>query len=177
MSQTVDKNISQDIINQLIEQTAGIIGKKGVDTILKRLGDTSEKLDGKEIVFTFADEIQTVFGEKGSFATIRQLGREVAKSIMTKHDKNQWDELLEKSLNTFGFAYKIEKENDKAYICNCVFYDILEAKGIEPVKHSVCWCGWGFIEGFVREMRADVKSIKWIDRNVEAEKCCFQYCN
>jgi len=36
----------------------------------------------------------------------------------------------------------------------------------------VCWVGWGFIEGFVREMKG-IKGIKWESRDIEAEKCKF----
>ena len=93
---------------------------------------------------------------------------------MEKHSKEEWEDLLEKSLNTFGFAYKIERNSSEAHICNCVFYEgALKPRGLGPIEHCVCWYTWGFIEGFVRELETGVKSVKWEERDYENQKCKF----
>ncbi|MEZ0323629.1 MAG: hypothetical protein ABWJ98_04890 [Hydrogenothermaceae bacterium] len=115
-----------------------------------------------------------MFGQKGGYAIIRQLGREVAKVLMQNHPKEEWESLLEKSLNTFGFAYKIERNQNEAYICNCVFYEgVLKPRNLRPVEHCVCWCGWGFIEAFVKGLEEGVKGIQWVERDYENKKCRF----
>ncbi len=173
MSNQVKGQINEEVINTLIQLSRGIIGDKAVDSVLRTMKESGEELSGKDIVFAFADKIQSLFGDKGSYATIRQLGREVAKELIKNHEKDQWEGLLESGLNTFGFAYKIERTRQDAYICNCVFYEILNKQGLKPIEHCVCWAGWGFIEGFIRVLEEDVKSIKWVDRNIKEEKCKF----
>jgi len=59
-----------------------------------------------------------MYDHKGRNALIRQLEREIAKSLMEKHPREEWDDLLEKSLNAFGFAYKIERNKNETYIRN-----------------------------------------------------------
>jgi predicted hydrocarbon binding protein len=169
--------INQEVINTLIDLTKAIIGEKAVDNIVKSVMEKNkENCAGKDIVFAFADEIQNLFGQKGGYAIIRQLGREVAKSLMEKHLKEEWEDLLKKSLNTFGFAYKIERNSNEAYICNCVFHEeALKPRGLGPTEHSICWYSWGFIEGFVRELETEVKSVKWEERDYENRKCKFVF--
>jgi len=169
--------INQEVINTLIDLTKAIIGEKAVDNIVKSVNEKNkENAVGKDIVFAFADEIQNMYGQNGGNAIIRQLGREIAKSLMEKHSKEEWEDLLEKSLNAFGFAYKIERNENEAYICNCVFYEgNLKPRGLGPIEHSVCWCGLGFIEGFIRELEEGVKFIKWKERDYENKKCKFVF--
>jgi hypothetical protein len=169
--------INQEVINTLIDLTKAIIGEKIVDNIVKSVNEKNkENAIGRDIVFAFADEIQNMFGQKGGYAIIRQLGREVAKSLMEKHPREEWEDLLEKSLNVFGFAYKIERNSNEAYICNCVFYEgVLKPRGFRPIEHCICWCGWGFIEGFVRELETGVKGIKWEERDYENQQCKFVF--
>jgi len=167
--------IDKEVIDTLVSLTRNILGDKAVDKILRVL---PEKLKGsptgRDIVFAFADEVQNIYGEKGGYAIIRQLGREVAKVLMDNHPKEEWEELLEKSLNTFGFAYKIERNKNEAYICNCVFYEgVLKPRNLAPIEHCVCWCGWGFIEAFVRKLEEGVKGIQWVERDYENQKCKF----
>lgn len=173
----VEGEINQEVIQTLVSLTKNILGERAVEQILnevsKRSGDVNS---GKDIVFAFADEVQKMFGQKGGYAIIRQLGREVAKVLMEKHPKEEWEVVLEKSLNTFGFAYKIERTKTEAYICNCVFYEgVLKPKGLAPIEHCVCWCGWGFIEGFVKGLEEDVKGIKWEERDYQNQKCKFVF--
>jgi hypothetical protein len=168
---------NQEVINALMDLSKRIVGEKTVDNIMKSIMEKNkENATGKDIVFAFADEIQNLFGQNGGYAIIRQLGREVAKSLMEKHPKEEWEDLLEKSLNTFGFAYKIERNSSEAYICNCVFYEgNLKPRGLKPTEHCVCWGGWGFVEGFVRELEPGVKGIKWVERDYENQKCKFVF--
>ena len=167
--------INKEVIDTLVNLTKAIIGERGVDQILKTVMEKNkENCTGRDLVFAFADEIQKIFGQKGGYAIIRQLGREVAKSLMETHPKEEWEELLEKSLNAFGFAYKIERNKNEAYICNCVFYEgALKPRGLGPIEHCVCWCGWGFIEAFVKGLEEGVKGIQWTERDYENQKCKF----
>jgi hypothetical protein len=167
--------INQEVINTLIDLTKTIIGEKAVDNIVKSIMEKNKKnVTGKDIVFAFADEIQNLFGQHGGYAIIRELGRGVAKSLMEKHPKEEWGDLLEKSLNILGFADKIERNSNEAYICNCVFYEgNLKPRGFGPIEHSICWYSWGFTEGFVRELETGVKSVKWEERDYENQKCKF----
>lgn len=172
---TIEGEINKEVIDTLISLTKNILGEKAVKQILSEVSKkTSENTSGRDIVFAFADEVQNMFGQKGGYAVIRQLGREVAKVLMQNHPKEEWESLLEKSLNTFGFAYKIERNHNEAYICNCVFYEgVLKPRNLGPIEHCVCWCGWGFIEGFVRGLEEGVKGIQWVERDYENQKCRF----
>lgn len=167
--------INREVIETLINLTKNIIGEKATENIVRAVMEKNkENCTGRDIVFAFADEIQNMFGQNGGYATIRQLGREVAKVLMSSHPKEEWEEILEKSLNTFGFAYKIERNKNGAYICSCVFYEgALKPRGFGPIEHCVCWCGWGFIEAFVRALEEGVKGIKWVERDYENQKCRF----
>ena len=69
---------------------------------------------------------------------------------------------------------RILKSEGKSFICNCVFYSVLQRNNLEPIEHSVCWTGWGFIEGFMREIK-DIKAIKWVSRDIENNGCQFDY--
>lgn len=174
----IEGEINKEVIDTLVSLTKNILGEKTVDIILNEINKKSngKELSGRDIVFSFADEIQNMFGKNGGYAIVRQLGREVAKVLMQNHPKEEWEDLLEKSLNTFGFAYKIERNQDEAYICNCVFYEgVLKPRNLGPIEHCVCWCGWGFIEGFVKSLEEGVKGIKWMERDIENHKCRFVF--
>jgi len=169
--------ISEDVISTLIELTKNIIGEKAVNLVLNHL-----KLEGKEqsssgeyLVFAFADEIQKMFGKQGGYAITRQLGREVAKVLQEKYPKEEWEEVLATALSVFGFAQKVSRNENEAYIQDCVFYPILKEKGHKPIEHCVCWTGWGFIESFVSKLEEGVKGIKWVERDVPNKKCKFIY--
>ncbi|WP_457627535.1 hypothetical protein, partial [Persephonella sp.] len=155
------KAITAEVVETLVNLMRNILGNRAVDIILGRLG---EGATGRELIYAFADETQNLLGEKGGFSSMRQLGRELARSLMSANPREKWEELLENALNEFGFARKIEKEKDRAFICQCVFYEILEGKNLKPTEHSVCWAGWGFIEGFVKEMEGAI-GIQWVERD------------
>ncbi len=165
------KEITQETVNTLLELFKKTVGDKGVKLLMNRI---SKDLSGKELVYEIASTTMEIYGTKGSYAVVRQLGRELAKSLMEKYPKEMWQNILENALREFGFAQKIELGEDNACICSCVFYDILQNNGLKPTQHAVCWCGWGFIEGFVREMEG-VRGIEWKSRNVKEEKCIFEF--
>ncbi|NPA53971.1 MAG: hypothetical protein GXO21_04815, partial [Aquificae bacterium] len=133
-----------------------------------------DKEDGRKLVYKFAEETQKLLGDKGSFAVMRQLGKELAKKLMKEYPKEEWEKVLSTALNNLGFAKEIIKEKDKAFICDCVFFEILEENNIKPVSHAVCWTGWGFIEGFVKEIDG-VNSIKWSSRDYNLNRCQFDF--
>ena len=161
--------ITQEVIDTLIGLMEGVIGKPAVKIVLNHFPE-GEQLIGKELVFRFAEETQNLLGSAGAYAVLRQVGRDLAKSIAASLPKEQWQHAMERSLNEFGFAQCITKGQDDASIVNCVFYPILEERNLKPTGHAVCWAGWGFIEGFMKKMEG-VTSIKWVGRD-EAEKSC-----
>jgi len=154
-----------------------VLGEKAEKLILNKLARKGENnILGRDIVFVFTDEIQNIYGLKGGQAIVRQLGRELAKVLMEKYPKEQWEEILDKGLNEFIYADKVEINKDEACICNCAFYeDVLKPKNLKPTEHCVCWLSWGFIEGFVKNLEEGVRGVQWVDRDYENKKCKFAY--
>ena len=171
MRPEIKGEINEEVINLLVSLMENILGKSAVQVILKNCKD---KTDGRRLVYKFAEETQKLLGDKGSFAAMRQLGRELAKKLMEEHPKEEWEEILATTLNNLGFAKQIRKEKDRAFICDCVFYDILEENNLKPITHAVCWAGWGFIEGFVKEIEG-VKGIQWVSRDYQHRSCQFDF--
>lgn len=172
-SSEIEGEITQEVINILIELMKNVIGENGVGVILKHI-NIEENASGRKIVYAFAESATKILGKQGAFATLRQVGRELAKVMMSKHAKEDWEFVLRTALNDLGFAQKIDMESEEAYICNCVFYSILEKNNMKPIEHSVCWAGWGFIEGFMKALEG-VKGIKWSSRDVLENRCKFDY--
>ncbi len=169
----IEGSITKEVIDTLIGLMKDVIGDKAVNIVLNNI-DVSEGAKGRDIVYAFAESTTNILSKKASFAILRQVGRELASVIMSKHPKENWDSVLETTLNDLGFAQKIEKENGKAFICNCVFYSILQRNNLGPIEHSVCWTGWGFIEGFTRKIE-DIKAIQWASRDLENNRCQFDF--
>lgn len=169
----IEGEITQEVINVLIELMKTVIGENGVGVILKNI-NVEENATGRKIVYAFAESTTNILGKQGAFATLRQVGRELAKVMMTKHKKEDWEFVLRTALNDLGFAQQIDMESEQAFICNCVFYNILQNNNLKPIEHSVCWAGWGFIEGFMKALEG-VKGIKWESRDVLANRCKFDY--
>ncbi|NPA32905.1 MAG: hypothetical protein GXO04_04700 [Aquificae bacterium] len=165
------KEISKETVEKLLKIMEGTIGESGVKTVLRRLDPDA---GGRELVYAFADELMKLYGEKGAFALIRQLGRELAKSFMRSYPQERWEEVLKGALGEFGFARSVELFPERAGICGCVFYELIAMRGLGPTQHAVCWCGWGFIEGFVREMTG-AKGIEWKERDYDREVCYFEF--
>lgn len=165
--------INTEIINIIIKMMESILGKNMVQIILNRCHHDNV-LSSTELVYAFAQETQTLLGHKGSYATLRQVGRSIAKGLMAQHPKAEWKNILKQTLNHFGYAYCIEQEIDKAFIVQCVFYDKLTEEGLQPTQHAVCWIGWGFIEGFMKPLE-NIKSINWVCRDIAHQRCEFVF--
>lgn len=169
----IEGEITQEVIDTLIGLMTDVIGKKAVEIVLNGI-NVGEGAKGKDIVYAFAESTTNLLSKKASFAILRQVGRELASSIMAKHAPEEYDFVLTTTLNDLGFAQQILKEDNHAFICNCVFYSILKQNNLGPIQHSVCWTGWGFIEGFMRELKG-IKGIKWARRDVDNNRCQFDY--
>jgi len=102
--------ITQETINTLIELFKKAVGEKGVKILSNRV---SKDLSGRELVYEIASVAMEIYGTKGSYAIMRQLGRELAKSLMEKYPKEMWQSVLENALNNFGFAKKLSMERTK----------------------------------------------------------------
>ena len=165
--------ITKEVIDTLIGLMTDVIGEKAVKIVLDGI-NVDEGSKGKDIVYAFAESTTNFLSKKASFAILRQVGRELALAIMAKHDPSEYDYVLTTTLNDLGFAQQILKEDNQAFICNCVFYSILKRNSLGPIQHSVCWTGWGFIEGFMRELKG-IKGIKWARRDHENNRCQFDY--
>ncbi len=171
MEREIRGEINKEVIQLLIALMENILGKKAVSVILKNCEDQN---DGKRLVYRFAEETQNLLGDKGSFAAMRQLGREIAKKLMEEHPEEEWNDILVRALNDLGFAKQVKREEGRAFICDCVFYPILEENQLKPITHAVCWAGWGFIEGFMKALEG-VKGIKWVSRDYEHRSCQFDF--
>jgi hypothetical protein len=165
--------ITQEVVNTLVGLMEEVIGKAAVNIVLKQFPE-DEHPPGRELVFQFAEETENLLGTQGAYAVLRQVGRDLAKNVASSLPEEQWQHALERSLNEFGFADCISKEDDEASINNCVFYPILEERELPPIGHAVCWAGWGFIEGFMKLIEG-VKGIKWVSRDMERKSCKFVY--
>ncbi len=172
-STTLKGEITQEVVETLIELMADVIGENAVNLVLKQFPE-GEQPPGRDLVFMFAEETGKLLGSSGAHAVLRQVGRDLAKRVASTLPKEQWQQALEQSLNNFGFAESITREEGQASINTCVFYPILEERGLAPIDHEVCWAGWGFIEGFMKLMEG-VKGIKWVERDMENRSCKFTY--
>lgn len=167
--------VSREVIDNLLTLTGNIIGENAVKIIVSSINFENPE-NGKQIVYKIAEEIEKIYGLNGGYAIFRQIGREVAKRMMDNHPEDEWKYLMEVGLNTMGFAEGIKNLEGGACICNCVFYpSFLEPKGIEPIKHTICWGGLGFIEGFARKLEPDVVEVIWKERDYENKRCIFEY--
>ncbi|MGB1019250.1 MAG: hypothetical protein ACPGVH_09260 [Chitinophagales bacterium] len=165
--------ISEEVIEVLVGLARGVIGFNVGSVVLRELKVENEN-DGREIVYNFAGSLETTLGRNGAFATLRQVGRDLAEKLMDDNHEAEWESLFHNALREFGFAQQIKQEKDSAFICNCVFYDVLKADGLGPIEHPVCWTGWGFIEGFMKVFEG-VQRIKWTGRDIEAKRCKFDF--
>lgn len=167
------KQISKEVIEVLVSLARGVIGFNVGAVILREMKIVNAN-DGKEIVYKFAGSIEDVLGKNGAFATLKQVGRDLANKLMYENPENEWSSLFYNALREFGFADMIRQEENRAFICSCVFYDMLQENNLEPTEHPVCWVGWGFIEGFMKEFEG-VQRIKWAARDVENNRCQFDF--
>ncbi len=167
--------ITAEVIQTITTLMADVLGAKAVEMVMKQSHGNGAQ-QGAEVMYALTDTAQNLLGPKGAFATLRQVGRSLAKSLMEKYPREQWEHILASALNDFGFASRIEleKQADRAFICNCVFYEKLQQNSLQPTSHAVCWAGWGFIEGFMREAEG-VTSIVWKQRDQANQRCEFDF--
>lgn len=168
-----DLSITEETIQLLTSLVNGVVGFDISKSYTEKL-NLSLNDKGKEIVFKYASFIEDSIGKTEAFSTLREVGKNLAIKLMKDNYKEEKEVLLERSLKELGFAQSIAKEPNNIFICNCVFYDILQINGIDPIEHAVCWVGWGFIEGFLKEMQ-NVNSITWKSRDIENERCNFVF--
>ena len=167
------KEISQDVIEVLVGLTRGVIGYS-IGTVMLRELNLEENPNGREILYRFAGTIEDTLGKNGAFATLRQVGRDLAQKLMDENPEEEWKGLFNNALREFGFAQEIKDTENEAFICSCVFYDMLQENNKAPTEHPICWTSWGFIEGFMRVFK-DVKRIQWAGRDIEAKRCKFDF--
>lgn len=164
-----------ELVNTIINVTKKLVGDYSIDKVLNKLADSNLSLDGQQLLFAFTDGIQKKYGVNGAFATMRQIGREVAKGLIADHSSSEWEHMLDLGLRKMGFNV-LPFENDKeACVFDCVYLRILESVELKPVEHCICWMGWGFIEGFIRMFEDDLVSKQWVNRNLKEKKCCIRY--
>ena len=113
--------ITQEVILTLINLMREFLGDKNSVEILRGL-KVEGKPSGRQLVYIFAESTTRILGKKGSFATLRQIGRELAKVMVKSHPADKWEFVLSTALNDLGFAQEIKRENGEAFICNCVFF-------------------------------------------------------
>lgn len=163
--------INAQVIDTIAQLMAEVLGQGTVKRLLER--SQKNAAAGSDVIYAFAQEAQNLLGDKGAYATMRQVGRSLAKTLMAQRPEAEWETALQTALSDFGFASKVENEADRAFICHCVFYEKLQNDGLPPTSHAVCWAGWGFIEGFMKAMRG-AKGIEWVERDVAAQRCEFR---
>jgi len=171
MTDSPKGEINPEVVDTIAKLMAEVIGEPVVNRLLK-LSQQGGAVSGSQLIYAFAHEAQTLLGDKGAYATMRQVGRSLAKTLMKQRPEAEWESTLHTALSDFGFASQVETEANRAFICNCVFYEKLHTEGLQPTQHAVCWAGWGFIEGFMKTMRG-VKGIQWVSRDIPAQRCEF----
>ncbi|HIP98430.1 MAG TPA: hypothetical protein EYH37_03600 [Aquifex aeolicus] len=166
-------SISQEILNELYSILEKIIGAGSIN-FLKRKIKEKGTTDIPQIIFEVSGELGNLFGQKGAFATLREVGRQVAKDLMEKHPREEWEKIFEKSLNVMGFAKGVKREGNRACICSCIFYhNFLKERNLKPTEHPVCWIGWGFIEGFMSAFTGAL-GVHFAGRDFKNNQCWFE---
>ncbi len=168
--------LTEELLEEIYKHLSDIIGQRAVELFKRKI---SEKgiTDVPRIIFEVAGEMEQTFGRRGAYATLRELGRTVARDLMKTHPKEEWEKIFEEGLNIMGFAKGVKKEPTRACICSCIFYpQFLSKEGFKPTEHPVCWIGWGFIEGFMKEFTG-AAGVKFAGRDFEKEQCWFEVIN
>jgi len=165
--------LSEEILEDIYREVEKIVGTKSVNLFKRKISEKGIK-EVSSILFELAGEMENLFGSKGAYSVLREVGRSVAKDLMNQHPNSEWEEVFEKGLNIMGFAQGVQKEEKRACICNCIFYpNFLERKNIKPTEHPICWIGWGFIEGFMRVFTG-ATGVKFAGRDFEKKQCWFE---
>lgn len=165
--------ISTEIISILVNLAKGVIGNNVGGVILREM-EINDFTNAKEIIYKFSSTVENIIGKNGAFATLRQIGRDLATKILEENPKHEWSLLFNNAMNEFGFANMIKHRDGSTFMCNCVFYNVLQKEGLEPTEHPVCWAGWGFVEGFMKEFE-NIQRIIWVGRDNDAKICKFDF--
>ena len=165
--------LSKEILEEIYTLIEGIIGEKSLRLLKRRIEEKGIK-DVPRILFEVADEMGKLLGKRGAYATLREVGREVARNLMQKYPREEWERIFEEGLNIMGFAKGVKREGNRACICSCIFYpQFLEPRKLKPTEHPICWIGWGFIEGFMKEFTGAL-GVEWKERDYVREQCWFE---
>jgi len=164
-------NLSKEILDDILKHLSAIVGHRATELILKRIENYN---DLPAVVFELANQLGDIFGSKGAYSVLRELGRTVARDLMENHPPEEWEEIFQNGLKIMGFAKGVKMDSDRACICSCVFYpQFLEKKNLQPTHHPVCWIGWGFVEGFMKALTG-AKGVEFVNRDFEKEQCWFK---
>ncbi len=165
--------MSWQVIDLVVEKVCGLIGENAarVLTSVREMDHDSDP--DPEIVYQLGNDLGELLGPDGAFAVVRQVGREIGHAFTDGKERAEALGILEETLRHLGFAYRIDLEDDDAYICQCVFYDLLKRDGAAPIQRPVCWVGWGFIEGCLANIN-QAHHITWMERDIEAQRCRFR---
>lgn len=164
--------LSWQVLDIVIEKLAGLIGPSAMKVLKTMDGADRSQPPSPRIVYNLGNELADLVGDKGAFALLRQVGREIGIMFTDGKDAETAREILNLTLRQLGFAYEIKLDSKDAYICKCVFYDYLKEDGYAPVEKPVCWTGWGFIEGCLKNVNG-AHHIKWQERDYEKKACRF----
>ncbi len=167
------EQLSWEVLDIIVDKIGGIIGEGAVSVLQTIKTADRDQAPNPELVYNLGNELEEIIGKKGAFALLRQVGREVGKMFTDGKHPEEATEILAVTLRNLGFAYEIKLNEKEAYICKCVFYDLLAADGYRPIQKPVCWTGMGFIEGCLSNVN-DTHHIKWKGRDLQARECKFE---
>ena len=164
--------LSWRVLDIIIERIHGLIGAGALGVLTTLDGADRSQPPDPRIVYDLGNEMGDLFGNKGAFAILRQVGREIGRMFSDGTNPLEAREILQVTLRELGFAYEIKLSETDAHICRCVFYDLLKADGHGPIRRPVCWMGWGFIEGCLKNVNG-AHHVQWQDRDEAAQACRF----
>ena len=168
--------LTEELLEVIYKNLSQIVGDKALK-LLRRKAEEEGENNIPKIIFEIAGEMEKLFGSKGAYSVLRELGRTVAHQLMEAYPKEKWQEIFEKGLNIMGFAKGVKKEPTRACICSCIFYpQFLGPKNLKPTEHPVCWIGWGFIEGFMKAFTG-AAGVRFTERDYENQACWFEIVN
>ncbi len=166
-------DMSWQVIDLILEKMRLLIGE-GALSVLQEIKNVDRSSDpSPELVYRLSNELGDLLGAQGAFAVIRQVGREIGVHFSEGKGAEAAKTILQETLRGLGFAYEIRLDESDAYICSCVFHRMIEAEGARPIEKPVCWAGWGFIEGCLKEIN-QAHHIRWRDRNEQKKECRFE---
>ncbi len=166
------QQLSWQVLDIILDKLRGLIGERAIGLLHTVQDADRTHPPSPRLVYDIGNELEEVVGKKGAFALLRVIGREIGVMFTEGKDTKIATEILTVTLRNLGFAYEIKLEDKDAYICHCVFYDILNADGHGPIEKPVCWTGWGFIEGCLSNING-AHHIKWMERDIDAKACRF----